>query len=138
MDGEEAAQAADPNQPEEEKEQQQPAEVQVVETRSEWDTDLEPDSRSQKQRCRLLLQLISCISSLLIHPSSDNKQPHLSRAELYQEACQHTKAVPVKSFLRSLENTHMNLNHYGLGPLGARALAIALRVGRASHHTSKA
>ncbi|XP_075905709.1 uncharacterized protein LOC142903774 [Nelusetta ayraudi] len=99
MDGEEATQTADPDQPEEEQ-QQSAEEAKPAETRSEWDTDLEPDN---------------------------NNQPHLSRAELYQEACQHTKAVPVKSFFRNLENTHMNLNHYGLGPLGAKALAIALR-----------
>lgn len=73
------------------------------------------------------LYLLQC--SFFLNPTLDNNQPHLSRAELYQEACQHTKAVPVKSFFRNLENTHMNLNHYGLGPLGAKALAIALRVG---------
>lgn len=44
--GEEAAQAADPDL-QEEQEQQQPAqEAKPAETRSEWDTDLEPDSRS--------------------------------------------------------------------------------------------
>lgn len=44
MEGEEPTQNADPDQPEEQ-EQQLAEEVKPVETRSEWDTDLEPDSR---------------------------------------------------------------------------------------------
>lgn len=46
MDGEEATQTADPDQPEEEQ-QQSAEEAKPAETRSEWDTDLEPDSRSR-------------------------------------------------------------------------------------------
>lgn len=48
MDGEEAAQTADPDQLEGQEEQEQPSaeEAKPAETRSEWDTDLEPDSRS--------------------------------------------------------------------------------------------
>lgn len=46
MDEEEATQTADADQSEE-KEQQSTEEAKPAETRSEWDTDLEPDSRSQ-------------------------------------------------------------------------------------------
>lgn len=51
MDGEEAPQTADPDQQEEQEQQveqvEQSAEpAKPAETRSEWDTDLEPDSRS--------------------------------------------------------------------------------------------
>lgn len=139
MDGEEATQTADPDQPEEEQ-QQSAEEAKPAETRSEWDTDLEPDSRSRWQLFGSEKYVVFSTSSpaiLLSYPTLDNNQPHLSRAELYQEACQHTKAVPVKSFFRNLENTHMNLNHYGLGPLGAKALAIALRVGGVYRDMSK-
>lgn len=60
---------------------------------------------------------------------SDGCSEHLSRAELYLQACQHTGAIPVSSFLCNLNQAHFTLNHYGVGPLGAKALAIALKVG---------
>ncbi|XP_040920936.1 leucine-rich repeat-containing protein 74A-like [Toxotes jaculatrix] len=68
----------------------------------EWDTDLEKDDAT-------------------------NKRQNLSRAELYLRACQRTGAVPVSSFLRHLGEATLNLNHYGVGPRGAKALATALQ-----------
>lgn len=82
------------------------------------------------------LTLFSVLFLFLIS-EDNNQEPTLSRVELYLEACHHTKAVPVKSFLRNLDNAHVDLNHYGLGPLGAKALAIALRVGLVSDLLSK-
>ncbi|XP_043929404.1 leucine-rich repeat-containing protein 74A-like [Protopterus annectens] len=50
----------------------------------------------------------------------------VSGAELYTEACKQLGVVPVTYFIRNIDSPHMNLNHHGLGPKGARALAIAL------------
>lgn len=68
---------------------------------------------------------------LLSHFLSDatNQRQSSSQAELYLQACRQTGATPVSSFLRHLGEANLNLNHYGLGPLGAKALAIALQVG---------
>ncbi|KAG6936716.1 leucine rich repeat containing 74A [Chelydra serpentina] len=47
-------------------------------------------------------------------------------AELYLEACKLVGVVPVSYFIRNIEEPYMNLNHHGLGPKGAKAIAIAL------------
>uniref|UniRef100_A0A8C1ZCP1 Leucine rich repeat containing 74A n=1 Tax=Cyprinus carpio TaxID=7962 RepID=A0A8C1ZCP1_CYPCA len=52
----------------------------------------------------------------------------LSTEELYLQACKLVGVVPVRYFLRNLGSAAINLNHHGLGPLGAKALAIALVV----------
>uniref|UniRef100_A0A8C1ZCB2 Leucine rich repeat containing 74A n=1 Tax=Cyprinus carpio TaxID=7962 RepID=A0A8C1ZCB2_CYPCA len=48
----------------------------------------------------------------------------LSTEELYLQACKLVGVVPVRYFLRNLGSAAINLNHHGLGPLGAKALAI--------------
>ncbi|XP_052009960.1 leucine-rich repeat-containing protein 74A [Xyrauchen texanus] len=50
----------------------------------------------------------------------------MSTAELYLQACKLCGVVPVRYFIRNLGCETMNLNHHGLGPLGGKALAIAL------------
>ncbi|XP_068998168.1 leucine-rich repeat-containing protein 74A-like [Embiotoca jacksoni] len=66
----------------------------------QWDTDLE-----EKEDSRL----------------------SFSGAELYLLACQQIGTVPISSFLRHSDEPTLNLNSYGVGPLGAKALAIALK-----------
>ncbi|XP_006157133.1 leucine-rich repeat-containing protein 74A isoform X1 [Tupaia chinensis] len=46
--------------------------------------------------------------------------------DLYLEACKLMGVVPVSYFIRNMEDSHMNLNHHGLGPRGTKAIAIAL------------
>ncbi|KAM6171895.1 leucine-rich repeat-containing protein 74A [Erethizon dorsatum] len=46
--------------------------------------------------------------------------------ELYLEACKLVGVVPVSYFIRNMEEAYMNLNHHGLGPMGTKAIAIAL------------
>ncbi|KAM4853868.1 leucine-rich repeat-containing protein 74A isoform 3-T3 [Thomomys bottae] len=46
--------------------------------------------------------------------------------ELYLEACKLMGVVPASYFIRNMEESHMNLNHHGLGPKGTKAIAIAL------------
>ncbi|KAG1936387.1 leucine-rich repeat-containing protein 74A [Pimephales promelas] len=50
----------------------------------------------------------------------------LSTEALYLRACKLVGVVPVRYFLRHLGCATINLNHHGLGPLGGKALAIAL------------
>uniref|UniRef100_A0A665UP76 EF-hand domain-containing protein n=1 Tax=Echeneis naucrates TaxID=173247 RepID=A0A665UP76_ECHNA len=66
---------------------------------AEWDTDLETDDRKQKVSC----------------------------AEVYLQACQQIGTPPISSFLRHMDEATFTLNHYAVGPLGAKALAIALQ-----------
>ncbi|XP_074146041.1 leucine-rich repeat-containing protein 74A [Sminthopsis crassicaudata] len=46
--------------------------------------------------------------------------------DLYLEACKLVGVIPVSYFIRNMEETHVNLNHHGLGPKGIKAIAIAL------------
>lgn len=54
----------------------------------------------------------------------------ISTADVYLQACKLVGVVPVSYFLRNLGSATINLNHYGLGPLGGKALAIALVVNK--------
>eukprot|EP00063_Salmo_salar_P086814 XP_014061649.1 PREDICTED: leucine-rich repeat-containing protein 74A-like isoform X2 [Salmo salar] len=75
----------------------------------EWDTDLEADEQDRRAR--------------LVSPT-----------ELYLVACRLTAVIPCSYVLRQLASTTLDLNqqgtldlnHHGLGPLGAKALAITL------------
>ncbi|KAM5273589.1 leucine-rich repeat-containing protein 74A [Ctenodactylus gundi] len=46
--------------------------------------------------------------------------------ELYLEACKLVRVMPVSYFIRNMEEPYINLNHHGLGPMGTKAIAIAL------------
>ncbi|XP_009291611.2 leucine-rich repeat-containing protein 74A [Danio rerio] len=50
----------------------------------------------------------------------------LSTEKLYLQACKLVGVIPVRYFIRNLGCATINLNHHGLGPLGGKALAIAL------------
>ncbi|XP_070835883.1 leucine-rich repeat-containing protein 74A [Chaetodon trifascialis] len=76
-----------------------PIQLQAME--DEFDTDLEPDEKEES-----------------------NKE--MSISELYLQACELVGVVPVSYFLRNLESATITLSHHGLGPLGCKALAIAL------------
>uniref|UniRef100_A0AAR2LRI7 Leucine rich repeat containing 74A n=1 Tax=Pygocentrus nattereri TaxID=42514 RepID=A0AAR2LRI7_PYGNA len=67
----------------------------------EWDTDMETEELKSSRK-------------------------DMSTAELYLQACKLVGVVPVSYFLRNLGCTTINLNHHGLGPLGGKAMAIAL------------
>ncbi|XP_035388808.1 leucine-rich repeat-containing protein 74A [Electrophorus electricus] len=70
-----------------------------LEDEEEWDADMEAEGSSGK---------------------------NMSTAELYLQACTMVGVVPVRYFLRNLGSDTINLNHHGLGPLGGKAIAIAL------------
>ncbi|KAM8807950.1 leucine-rich repeat-containing protein 74A [Eudromia elegans] len=50
----------------------------------------------------------------------------ITGTELYLEACRLLEVVPVSQFIQNLSKPYINLNHHGLGPKGAKAIAIAL------------
>ncbi|XP_026175080.1 leucine-rich repeat-containing protein 74A-like [Mastacembelus armatus] len=82
--------------------QTKPTQGQRQDNGEEWDTDLETDDIT-------------------------NKRPGSSIEELYLQACQKTGATPVSAFFRHLDEASLNLNYYGVGPLGAKALAVVLK-----------
>ncbi|NXX77092.1 LR74A protein, partial [Urocolius indicus] len=50
----------------------------------------------------------------------------ITGTELYLEACRLMKVVPASIFIQNLAKPYINLNYYGLGPKGVKAIAIAL------------
>uniref|UniRef100_H3B3F3 Leucine rich repeat containing 74A n=1 Tax=Latimeria chalumnae TaxID=7897 RepID=H3B3F3_LATCH len=68
---------------------------------NEWDTDLEIEEVKERSGS-------------------------LNEKDMYLQACKLVGVVPVSYFLRHLDNPHLNLNHHGLGPQGAKAIAIAM------------
>lgn len=58
----------------------------------------------------------------------EESNKEMSIPEVYLQACKLVGVVPVSYFIRNYDSTTMILNHHGLGPLGCKALAIALVV----------
>ncbi|XP_059908232.1 leucine-rich repeat-containing protein 74A [Gadus macrocephalus] len=81
----------------------------------------EDDSNSSTEN----LSLEEDLDSDLEPDEKPNHKPSTT-AEVYLEACRLTGVVPVSYFIRHLGTSSMDLNHHGLGPLGCKALAIAL------------
>ena len=52
--------------------------------------------------------------------------------KLYLQACEALGVVPVSAFLRNLQSAEVDLRHHGIGPKGAKAIAIALAVSHSS------
>ncbi|XP_072313791.1 leucine-rich repeat-containing protein 74A [Eucyclogobius newberryi] len=57
---------------------------------------------------------------------NEDGNKEMTTAEVYLEACRLLGVVPVSYFLRNLGSTTVNLSHHGLGPMGCKAIAIAL------------
>ncbi|XP_045916767.1 leucine-rich repeat-containing protein 74A-like isoform X2 [Micropterus dolomieu] len=85
---------------------EKPTQGQEGDSGDEWDTDLETDEATNQRQ---------------------SQRQSFSRAELYLQACRRTGTIPVSSFLHHLGEVSLNLNHYGVGPQGAKALAIVLQ-----------
>lgn len=52
----------------------------------------------------------------------------------YLQACRDAGVIPVSYFHRNMQEPEVDIKHHGLGPLGAKAIAIALVVsGDCSH-----
>uniref|UniRef100_A0A3Q1BYI1 EF-hand domain-containing protein n=1 Tax=Amphiprion ocellaris TaxID=80972 RepID=A0A3Q1BYI1_AMPOC len=61
-----------------------------------------------------------------LHAENEKNNKEMSIAEVYMQACKLVGVVPVSYFIRNLNSPTMILTHHGLGPLGCKALAIAL------------
>lgn len=59
-----------------------------------------------------------------IFTDTTNKKPGLSRAERCHKACLQSRTIPASSFLSHMGEADLNLNHCGLGPLGATVLHV--------------
>ncbi|XP_071384112.1 leucine-rich repeat-containing protein 74A-like [Centroberyx affinis] len=99
--GEEKDQSSEQSDAQDQMEGKEPTQGPEVDSRDEWDTDLETDDTDQRSRL-------------------------VSRRETYLQACLQTGTVPASCCLRQLGEASLHLNHYGLGPPGARAVAMAL------------
>ena len=47
----------------------------------------------------------------------------------YLQACRDSGVIPVSYFHRNMQEPEVDIKHHGLGPMGAKAIAIALVVG---------
>ena len=86
---------------------------------------MKTDGLSKKQihlhdKCYLYLLIISNID---IRESYDS-----SGKSTYKEACRLNSVIPVSYFLRHISDTELIMKHHGLGPAGAKAIAISLVV----------
>uniref|UniRef100_A0A4W4F5L2 Leucine rich repeat containing 74A n=1 Tax=Electrophorus electricus TaxID=8005 RepID=A0A4W4F5L2_ELEEL len=72
------------------------------------------------------LSLAEMVSPYETDLEDEEDGKNMSTAELYLQACTMVGVVPVRYFLRNLGSDTINLNHHGLGPLGGKAIAIAL------------
>lgn len=63
-------------------------------------------------------------------PKKEDSNKEMSTADVYLQACRLAGVVPVSYFIRNRHAPSMTLSHHGLGPLGCKALAIALVVSR--------
>nr|XP_006822346.1 PREDICTED: uncharacterized protein C14orf166B homolog isoform X1 [Saccoglossus kowalevskii] len=70
-----------------------------------WDTDLEVEGTSRRKT---------------------KESYDASGRTTYKEACKMNGVVPVSYFLRHIVDSELTMKHHGLGPAGARAIAITL------------
>ncbi|XP_078676167.1 uncharacterized protein LOC144913382 isoform X4 [Branchiostoma floridae x Branchiostoma belcheri] len=54
--------------------------------------------------------------------------PVSEMTRLYRSVCRRTGVVPASTFLRHLTASELNMDHYGLGPLGTKCIATALKM----------
>ena len=54
----------------------------------------------------------------------------------YIQACRDSGVIPVSYFHRKLQQPEIDIKHHGLGPMGAKAIAIALVVSSCFLHGS--
>ena len=69
----------------------------------------------------------------LMHPRSrtmsslmSSQSLYESTCDVYKKACELLKTTPAQCFMRKITDTEINLGHRSLGPVGVRAISIAL------------
>lgn len=67
---------------------------------------------------------------LLFFLISEGKEEYdVTGRATYLQACRDSGVIPVSYFHRNLQQADIDIKHHGLGPMGAKAIAIALVVG---------
>uniref|UniRef100_A0A667YX35 Leucine rich repeat containing 74B n=1 Tax=Myripristis murdjan TaxID=586833 RepID=A0A667YX35_9TELE len=66
------------------------------------------------------------LSWCIIYFSEKKKSYDHTGETRYMKACKKLQVVPACSFLRQMQNSEVSMMHYGLGPKGTKALAVAL------------
>lgn len=92
-------------------------------------------SHASTVRSPVLLLLLSSKRRLLRCSVSEQAEGNgeASIPEVYLQACKLVGVVPVSCFIRNHDCPTVTLTHHGLGPLGCKALAIALVVNLNAH-----
>ena len=55
----------------------------------------------------------------------------------YLQACRDSGVIPVSFFYRNMQQAEVDIKHHGLGPMGAKALAIALVVSTSTFYCTR-
>lgn len=72
---------------------------------------------------------------LLFFLISEGKEEYdVTGRATYLQACRDSGVIPVSYFHRNLQQADIDIKHHGLGPMGAKAIAIALVVGLPCNH----
>lgn len=72
---------------------------------------------------------------LLFFLISEGKEEYdVTGRATYLQACRDSGVIPVSFFHRNLQQADIDIKHHGLGPMGAKAIAIALVVGLRCNH----
>ncbi|XP_052769382.1 leucine-rich repeat-containing protein 74B-like isoform X2 [Mya arenaria] len=64
--------------------------------------------------------------TLLEDPPRKYMEPHEVKMKLYLKECERLQVIPVSAYVRKPTSTALCLQHYNMGPNGARALSAAL------------
>ena len=81
-----------------------------------------------KQTTKLLTYKANlCFLFFLI--SEGKEEYDVTGRATYLQACRDSGVIPVSFFHRNLQQADIDIKHHGLGPMGAKAIAIALVVG---------
>ena len=78
-------------------------------------------------RVNCTVNIVSIISEWIAEDNNilDEKAPQDTK---YIHICNQTGTIPASYFLRHKQDTHFRMRYHGLGPLGAKAIALPLKV----------
>ena len=66
---------------------------------------------------------------VLVFSSPEGKEEYdVTGRATYLQACRDSGVIPVSYFHRNMQQPEVDIKHHGLGPMGAKAIAIALVV----------
>ena len=93
-----------------------------------WDTDLDTDG--QHHTCSPAHIIYLCEFRRCVYVSEEKEAYDATGGAAYRKCCDMLGIVPVSHFLHNLQakDTTICLRHHGLGPKGAKAIAVALTV----------